>query len=181
MEIIPTKKVAEALLKEHIKEDYLKLHSKMVAIVMEAYAKKFNEDSDMWYVTGLLHDLDYEKFPKEHPKKSIEWMKEWNYDERIIHAVRAHGTREPRTKPESTLAKALIAVDELCGLLYAYSLMRPTGFQGMEAKSVMKKFKDKAFAAKIDREEINYGVNEMGIDLKEHIDFMINVLNTGQF
>lgn len=177
MEIIPTLAEAEAKLLEYIKEPYLQLHSRMVAKAMKAYALKYQEDEDLWYITGLLHDLDYEQFPDEHPLRSLEWFTEWGYDKKLIHAVAAHAISNPRIKPESIMAKALIAIDELAGLLYAYSLMRPNGFKGMEAKSAMKKFKDKAFAAKIDRQEIQYGVDELGIELKEHISNLITVYN----
>lgn len=177
MEIIPTPQEAETKLIEYIKEPYLQLHSRMVAKAMKAYAIKYNEDESLWYVTGLLHDLDYEQFPNEHPSRSLEWFSKWGYDHRLIHAVAAHAISMPRIKPESNMAKSLIAIDELAGLLYAYSLMRPDGFKGMEAKSALKKFKDKAFAAKIDREEIKYGVNELGIDLKEHISNLITIYN----
>jgi putative nucleotidyltransferase with HDIG domain len=174
---LPTREEAEKLLNEYVQDDYLIKHSFMVAKGLEAYAKKLNQNVELWYVTGLLHDLDYYKYPTEHPKKSVEWFKEWGFDDDLTHAIAAHGTYEPRVAPESDLAKYLIAVDEMTGLLYAYSLMRPTGFEGMEAKSAMKKFKDKAFAAKIDRDEIMYGVNLLGIDLKEHIDFLAKNIN----
>jgi putative nucleotidyltransferase with HDIG domain len=172
--MLPTRAKALELLNEYVKDDYLIKHSLMVAKGLEAYSIKFNEDKDLWYITGLLHDIDYFQFPAEHPSKSLGWFKEWEFPQELIHAVAAHGISLPRIKPESNLAKALIAVDELQGLLYAYSLMRPTGFEGMEAKSALKKFKDKAFAAKIDRNEIQYGVNELGVDLKEHIQFLID-------
>lgn len=177
MEIVPTVLEAEAKLLEYINEPYLQLHSRMVAKAMKAYALKYQEDENLWYITGLLHDLDYEQYPDAHPKRSLEWFTDWGYDPKLIHAVAAHAISEPRIKPESNMAKALIAIDELAGLLYAYSLMRPDGFKGMEAKSAMKKFKDKAFAAKIDREEIQYGVNELGIELKEHISNLISIYN----
>ena len=170
---LPTREEAEKLLNEYVKDAYLIKHSFMVAKGLEAYAKKLNQNVDLWYVTGILHDLDYYQFPTEHPTKSVEWFKEWDFDQELIHAISAHGTREPRVKPETDLAKYLIAVDEMTGLLYAYSLMRPTGFIGMESKSALKKFKDKAFAAKIDRDEILSGINLLRIDLKEHIDFLI--------
>ena len=173
---IPTRKEAEKLLIEYVKDEYIITHSHMVAKVLEAYANKLNEDTELWYITGLLHDLDYYQYPTEHPLKSIEWFKTWDFDKNLIHSIASHGNKEPRVLPESFLAKYLIAVDELTGLLYAYSLMRPTGYIGMEAKSALKKFKDKAFAAKIDRNEIMYGVNLLGIDLMDHIGFLI-----GQF
>jgi predicted hydrolase (HD superfamily) len=170
---LPTREQAEQILKENVTETYLLLHSHMVAKGMEGYAEKFGEakmgNSDLWYITGLLHDLDYQKYPEVHPAESLKWFTEWGYPQELIDAVEAHGTDLPRVEPKTMLAKTLVATDELCGLIYAYSLMRPTGMAGMEAKSVAKKFKDKAFAAKISREEIQYGVDCMGVELNEHI------------
>lgn len=170
---LPNRKEALKLLKEHVKDDYQILHAHMVAAGLEQYAKKFVEDQELWYITGLLHDLDYFEHPAAHPETGLQWYKDWGYPEEFIHAVAAHGIKLPRIKPESKLAKALIAVDEMSGLLYAYFLMRPTGFEGMEAKSVKKKFKDKAFAAKIDRQEIQYGMDELGVDLVGHVQTLL--------
>jgi putative nucleotidyltransferase with HDIG domain len=177
MSKLPTRQEALELLEEHVKDDYQKHHARMVAACLEAYATKYDEDSELWYLTGLLHDLDYFEHPEEHPKKSLEWFKEWDYSEELIHAVAAHAMDEPRVEPDSKLAACLIAVDELTGFLYAYSLMRPTGWEGMKAKSVKKKFKDKAFAAKIDREEIMYGIEKLGVDFSEHVTFVIDILS----
>lgn len=174
-----TRDDAHKLLDEHVKEPYQVLHAKMVAAAMEQYAQKTGENTDLWYITGLLHDLDYYEHPDEHPKIELGWFKEWNYPTELIEAVSAHafGSKRTDTPPKTKFDFALIACDELSGLLYAYSLMRPTGFQGMEAKSAMKKYKDKAFAAKIDRQEIQMGVDGLGIDLKEHIQNLINVFS----
>lgn len=172
---LPSRDEAIKLLEDYVKEPYQILHAKMVAKGMEAYAQKLNQNEDLWYVTGLLHDLDYDKFPDEHPKESLKWFTDWGYPNELIQAISAHAMSSGRTdtQPKTQLDFALIACDEMSGLLYAYSLMRPSGFEGMEAKSVMKKFKDKAFAAKIDREEILMGVEGLGIDLKEHIELLI--------
>lgn len=174
---LPSRDGALKLLEDYVKEPYQILHAKMVAKGMEAYAQKLNQNEDLWYVTGLLHDLDYDKFPDEHPKESLKWFTDWGYPNELIQAISAHAMSSGRTdtQPKTQLDFALIACDEMSGLLYAYSLMRPSGFEGMEAKSVMKKFKDKAFAAKIDREEILMGVEGLGIDLKEHIETLIKV------
>lgn len=166
---------ASVLLHEHVKDTYQLHHAQMVAEALRAYAQKFNEDGNLWYITGLLHDIDYFEYPQEHPQKSLMWFAEWGFPQELIHAVAAHGISIPRLIPQSRLAKTLIAVDELCGFLYAYSLMRPEGYIGMKASSAKKKFKDKAFAAKISREEITYGVEQLGVDLAEHMAFLINV------
>lgn len=170
-----TKETAENMLREKVKDDYQILHAKMVAASLEEYAKKFGADPEFWYITGLLHDLDYFEYPDEHPAKEVEWFKQWAYPAEFIHAIEAHAHRLSGVEPKSTLAAALIAVDELAGFLYAYSLMRPEGFWGMEAKAVRKKFKDKAFAKKIDRDDINYGIEKFGVDFEEHVNFLINV------
>lgn len=177
---LPTRDEALKLLEEHVKEPYQILHAKMTAAGMETYAKKYGQNEDLWYITGLLHDVDYFEYPDAHPNESLKWFGEWGYPEEMIHAVSAHAMSSGRTEtlPKTQIDFALIACDELSGLLYAYSLMRPTGFEGMEAKSVMKKFKDKAFAAKIDREEIKLGVEGLGLDLKEHMQTLIEVFST---
>lgn len=173
---LPTKDEALKLLNEHVKDTYQLHHAEMVAKALAGYARLYKQDEDLWYLTGLLHDIDYYEFPNVHPVESVKWFKEWGYPEELIHAVAAHGTYEPRVKPESLLANVLIASDELCGLIYAYSLMRPNGMTGMEAKSLLKKFKDKGFAAKISRDEIQYGVDLLKIDLKEHAANLISFL-----
>lgn len=172
---LPQRDAALALLEQHVQDTYQKLHAKMVANAMEAYAHLYNENPDLWYITGLLHDLDYFEFPDEHPKKSMEWFKELKYPEALIHAVAAHAHFRTDIKPQTKLAKALIAVDEMAGLLYAYSLMREDGFSGMQVSSAKKKFKDKSFAAKVDRDEILWGTELLEITLEEHIERLINV------
>ena len=167
---------AQILLEKHVKDDYQKMHSKMVATVLEKYAEKFGADKELWFLTGLLHDLDYYEYPEQHPEIALKWFEELNLPKDLIHAVAAHAHTKTEVEPKTKLASCLLATDELCGFIWAYSLMRPGGFDGMEASSVLKKFKDKGFAAKIDREEINIGVNYFGEDFKSHIEFVINVL-----
>ena len=166
---------ANQFLEKMVKDDYQKLHAKMVAQALKSYAEKFGEEQDLWYITGLLHDVDYYLHPEEHPKVELQWFRQWNFPESMIHAVAAHAHKRTGEEPKSQLGSALIATDELAGFLYAYSLMRPDGFSGMGAKSVKKKFKDKAFARKIDREEITYGVKKFGEDFTKHIEFLIEV------
>jgi lysyl-tRNA synthetase, class II len=173
---LPSRETAMEQLAEHVKDAYQVLHAKMVANVMEAYAEKLEANKDLWYITGLLHDIDYCEHPNKHPEISLGWLKEWGYPEEIIHAVQAHGIYEPRIEPKTQLSAALIAVDELTGLLYAYSLMRPNKWEGMKASSIKKKFKDKAFAAKIDRKEIQYGMDKFNVELGGHALFLINIL-----
>ena len=167
---------ALALLEEHVHDDYQIKHSKMVAAVLESYSKKFGADHDLWYLTGLLHDLDYYEYPEQHPEIAVKWFEERKFPNELIHAVKAHAFTKTNEEPKTKLAACLLASDELCGFIWAYSLMRPGGLDGMEASSVMKKFKDKTFAAKIDREEISRGVEFFEVDMKEHIEQIISVL-----
>ena len=170
-----TREAALELLEKHVRDDYQQLHSKMVAAGMEAYGKKFGEDADLWYITGLLHDLDYFEYPNQHPNEALKWFETWGFPKEMIHGVAAHAHKASGIEPESQMAAALIAIDELAGFMYAYSLMRPEGFEGMKAKSIKKKFKDKAFARKINREEINYGIEKFDVDFSEHVSFLIDV------
>ena len=177
MSHLPTRDEALKLLEEYVQEPYQRLHAKMVALGMEAYAKQYGEHEDLWYMTGLLHDLDYDKYPDAHPNESLKWFADWGYPTELIDAVSAHafGSQRTNTPPKTKLDYCLIACDELSGLLYAYSLMRPEGFVGMKPKSVKKKFKDKSFAAKIDRAEIMLGVDGMELDLGDHMSTLIAV------
>ncbi len=168
---------AQKFLESHVKDEYQLLHAKMVATVMGAYAEKLEEQVDLWYLAGLLHDVDYDEYPEEHPLKSVEWFQEMDVPETLIHAVKAHAYDRTGIDPKTKLASALIAVDELSGFLYAYSLMRPTGFDGMKASKAVKKLKEPAFAAKISRDDIEYGVEKFDVDLSEHITFLINVFS----
>jgi len=150
-------------------------HARTVELVMEAYAKKLGEDSEEWAVTGMLHDADYEKYPDEHPNRIVSLLRE-SGEEKIAHAISAHYTKW-NVPYETTLDKALLACDEITGFIVACSQVRPDGISTLAAKSVKKKLKDKNFAAKVERDEINKGVELFEVDLTEHIDFIIKVLN----
>lgn len=169
---------AQIALEEHVQDEYQLLHAFMVAKAMEAYAQKLGENEDLWYITGLLHDLDYEEFPDEHPMQSLDWLTEMDVPEELVHAVESHAYMITGVEPATPLAEALIATDELSGFLYAYSLMRPTGFTGMKASKVVKKLKDKAFAAKISRDDIYYGIEKFDVDTKEHIKFLVDIFDS---
>jgi len=173
---LPTKEAAEILLKENVTDPYQLLHAKMVAVAMEGYGQKLAQDPHLWYLTGYLHDIDYEKYPETHPTESLAWFKEWGYPDDFIHAVEAHAYSYNgfSTKPNSPLAAALLACDEISGLFYAYQKINPIPYGEMKIKSIRKRFKEKAFAAKIDREVIMLGVNEMGIELPDHIANLIS-------
>jgi predicted hydrolase (HD superfamily) len=141
---------------------------------MEAYAEKFNENTDEWAIAGLLHDADYEVFPEKHPQVIVEKLKSVEED-KIAHAISAHYSKW-NVPYETLLDKALVACDELTGFIVACCQVRPDGITSLETKSVIKKLKDKGFAAKVERDEVYKGAELFGIDLNEHIAFIIEVL-----
>ncbi|MEP5611634.1 MAG: HD domain-containing protein [Cyclobacteriaceae bacterium] len=149
-------------------------HARTVELVMEAYAAKLGEDPVEWAVTGMLHDADYDKFPEEHPNKIVALLREKG-EEKIAHAISAHYTKW-NVSYDTLLDKALLACDELTGFTVACCQVRPEGVETLTAKSVKKKLKQKNFAAKVERDEIEKGVELMGVDLTEHIGFIIEVL-----
>jgi predicted hydrolase (HD superfamily) len=148
-----------------------------VEAAMQAYAKKYGEDEDLWGCVGLIHDFDYEKYPEEHPTKGSEILKERGVSEEIRTVILGHAdyTGVPR---ETLMAKTLYAVDELCGFITAVTLVRPTKSIGdVKLKSVKKKLKDKSFAAKVNRDEIRKGPEELGEDFDGHVTFVVQSLS----
>lgn len=168
---LPSKAAAKILLEKHVQNDYQRYHALMVGTAMEGYAKVYEADPLLWFLTGYLHDLDYDQYPDTHPAKSLEWFKEWNYPADFIHAVEAHafGYNGFTTMPESRLAAALIACDEISGIFYAYRKINPIPYVEMKAKSIRKRLKEKAFAAKIDRETIYMGCEKLGVSVEDHV------------
>ncbi|MFY0684373.1 MAG: HDIG domain-containing protein [Balneola sp.] len=166
------------ILHEYIEGESLLHHSKMVADAMEAYAihlGKNKEEIEEWWTAGLLHDLDWEKFPEEHPNKAInDILPKFNYPKNIIEAIKAHAPERTGKNPESEIERYLFACDELSGFMHAVSLMRPTGFEGMKVKSVTKKLKTLKFAESVPREDIRKGADLIDKDLNEHIKFLIS-------
>lgn len=176
---LPEKADAQALLESHVQDDYQRYHALMVGTAMEGYATHLGHDPHLWYITGLLHDIDFEQHPETHPTESLGWFKQWDYPEDLIHAVEAHayGYNEFKTLPRTPLAAALLATDELCGIFYAYRKMNPIPYGEMKAKSIKKKIKDLNFAAKVDRATIFTGCEHLGIDLTEHVTNLIMFLS----
>lgn len=172
---LPDKEAAKVLLEKHVQDAYQRYHALMVGTAMEGYAKYYQEDTLLWFLTGYLHDLDYGQFPDTHPAESLKWFEEWGYPESLIHAVEAHayGYNGFTTLPETRLAAALIACDEISGIFYAYQKINPVPFGEMKVKSIKKRLKSKAFAAKIDRETIYMGCEKLGVPLDEHVGNLI--------
>jgi putative nucleotidyltransferase with HDIG domain len=166
------------LLGEQTKGEGLIKHGLAVEACMRAYAEKLGEDVEKWSVVGLLHDFDYEMYPNapDHPGKGSEILRAKGYPEEVIYAIRSHADYMgcPRQSP---MDKVLYACDELAGLITAAALVRPDKkIQGMEARSVRKKMKDKAFARSVSREDIVRGAQDIGVDLDAHIDFCIRAM-----
>jgi predicted hydrolase (HD superfamily) len=172
---LPTRTEAKALLEKHVKNDYQRYHALMVGTAMEGYADLYKADKDLWFLTGYLHDLDYDEYPDVHPAESLRWFSKWDYPEGLIHAVEAHayGYNGFDTMPQTPLAAALIACDEISGIFYAYQKINPVAFGEMKVSSIKKRLKSKAFAAKIDRETIYMGCKKLGVELSEHIGNLI--------
>ncbi|MFA5528388.1 MAG: HDIG domain-containing metalloprotein [Peptostreptococcales bacterium] len=166
---------ALALLKEHVKTDRVLRHSLAVEAAMIAYAKQFGEDEEYWGMLGLLHDIDFEKYPEVHPSKAPELLKDTDFDEVFVDTILSHGidSKVPRDLKER---QCLHAVDQMSSFIIAVALMRPEKLEGLKAKSVKKKMKDKAFAKAVNREELTTSVEALGVDFDEHIDIIVGGL-----
>jgi putative nucleotidyltransferase with HDIG domain len=168
---------AISLIHEYTENEALRRHMYAVGAAMRAYAQKFGEDEEKWSVVGLLHDFDYEIYPNvpDHPLKGAEILKAKGVEEDIINAILGHASYSnvPR---DTRMAKTLYAVDELCGFITACALVRPSKISDLEANSVKKKMKDKAFAKNVSREDIIKGAAELDVQLDEHIKFTVNAM-----
>lgn len=169
------------LLNTYVENESLNQHCRMVAVAMEAYALdlgKSTNEVEEWWAAGLLHDLDWEKFPDEHPNKAInEILPEFGYPDSVLNAIKAHAPERTGKEPETEIERYLFACDEISGFMNAVSLMRPTGFEGMKVSSVTKKLKTLNFAANVPREDIRKGANLIGKELNDHIQFLIGVFS----
>lgn len=179
---LPTRDEAWELVQEWITSPNLRKHALAVEAAMRAYARRFGEDEELWGITGLVHDLDYERFPDMtdeehgHPRTELRLFKEWGWPEELIEAVAGHAPymNIPR---KSLLAKTLFAVDELTGLIIAVALVRPSkDIRDVKVKSVKKKWKDKSFAAGVNRADIELGAQELGVDLWEHVGIVLEAM-----
>jgi putative nucleotidyltransferase with HDIG domain len=178
-----TREEALAIVHEYTASDSLRKHMLSVEAAMRAYAEKFGEDQERWGLAGLVHDFDYEKYPneahsatEEHPAEGVRILREKGFPEDILTAILGHAQYSgvPR---ESQMAKTLFAVDELTGLITATALVRPSkNIMEVEARSVRKKMKDKAFARGVNRDDVINGAADLGVDLDEHIAFVISAM-----
>ena len=169
---------AHALLQEWVPNERLRLHMRQVAANMKAWAiEKENEDeitAQKWELAGLLHDADWEKYPEQHCKVIVEELEKRNIDPDVIHCIASHGPAVFGVEPVSKMDKMIYAIDELSGLIHAYSLMREGKYEGMEVKGVKKRLKEKSFAAGVSREDIQDAITRANITLEELIQFIID-------
>lgn len=175
---MPNREESIILLEKYIKNPSLLNHSKMVAHAMESYAKKFalkSDEIDIWWSAGLLHDLDWEQYPDEHPNyacKNI--LTSEGYPEVVINAIKAHAPERTGKQPESLIERCLFACDEICGFINAVSLIKPDRFKSIEVKSITKRLNEPRFAANVSREDINKGAELLEIKLEDHIKFLLD-------
>ena len=166
----------QEILFEYTKTDSLRKHAFAVEAAMRAYAEKYGQDVELWGAVGLIHDFDYEMYPDQHPMKGSELLEQKGISQEIRTAILGHAdfSGVPR---ETLMAKVLFAVDELCGFITAVTLVRPTrSVSEVEVNSVKKKMKDKRFAAKVNRDEIRQGAEELEVNFEEHVAFVIRAL-----
>ena len=169
---------AHALLNEWVPNERLRLHMKQVAAVMKAWAiEKENADEQTalkWELAGLLHDADWEKYPEDHCRIIIEELEKRNIDPEVIHCIASHGPNYFGVEPNNKMDKMIYAFDELSGFVHAAALIRPTRYEGLEVKSVLKRLKSPAFAAQVSREDINDAISRIDISLEDIIQFIID-------
>lgn len=181
----PERIKSQQLLGEYVESDNLRIHSHMVADAMEACAnelKKSAREIGNWWTAGLLHDLDWEKYPDEHPNRAVtEILPPLGYPAEILSAIKAHAPERTGKQPKTEMERHLFACDELSGFMNAVALIRPNGFSDMKVKSVRKKLKDKKFAANVSRDDIFKGADLIGKKLSDHILFLIAVFRANNY
>jgi putative nucleotidyltransferase with HDIG domain len=166
---MPNREEALQLLHEWVENDGLRKHMFAVEAAVRSYAREQGADEETWGLAGLLHDLDWEKSPDEHPLRAVAALRERGYPQEVLHAILAHRSEFTGVEPETPLDRTLVACDELTGLIHATALVRPNGIADLEPKSVRKKMRDSAFAAGVDRESVRNSGEMIGLDLDEHI------------
>ncbi len=173
---------ALALMHEYTENENLRRHMYAVEAAMRAYARRFGANEELWAITGLLHDFDYERWPndahkpdEEHPSSGVKILRDRGYPEEMLQAILGHADYTGVAR-ETQMAKTLFAVDELTGFLTACALVRPTGLNDLKVKSVKKKLKDPSFARGVNREDVTRGADELGVDFAEHVELVIGAM-----
>jgi len=173
---MPSREEALNLLEQWVENPGLRNHMKSVEAAVRFYARQQGADEELWGIAGLLHDLDWEKYPDEHPLRAVEALRDLGYSEEVLHAILAHRADFTGVSPETPLDRALVACDELTGLITASALVRPGGIDDLAAKSVKKKMKDPAFARGVDRDDVRRGAELLGVELDTHIQNVIEAM-----
>jgi predicted hydrolase (HD superfamily) len=173
---MPTRADALQLLEEWVDNVALRNHMKSVEAALRWYARQRGGNQEEWGLAGLLHDLDWEKYPEEHPLRAVDELRKRGYPEDVLHAILAHRGDFTNTEAVSDLDKHLLACDEITGLITATALMRPTRIDDLTASSVIKKMKDKAFARGVNREDVQHGAALIGVELPQHIANVIEAM-----
>jgi putative nucleotidyltransferase with HDIG domain len=173
---VPTRADAIELLEAWVESEGLRNHMKSVEAAVRFYARRKGADEERWGLAGLLHDLDWEKHPAEHPLVAVDALRERGYPEEVLHAILAHRPDFTGVAPETDLDLTLVACDEITGLVTATALVRPGRLSDMKPKSVRKKMKDPTFARGVDREDVVRGANMLGVPLDEHIANVIEAM-----
>jgi putative nucleotidyltransferase with HDIG domain len=177
MPALPSRGEALALMHQHVQGESLRRHMYSVESACRAYARRFGEDEELYGLAGLLHDFDYEQWPEEHPVRGVEMLRERGYPDELLHAIQAHYAARTGVQPETRLDRTLRACDEITGLITAAALVRPSrSVMDLEARSVLKKMKDKQFAAGVDRDDVRHAADALGVELSEHVDFVIGAM-----
>lgn len=173
---MPTREDAVRTLEEWVDNPGLRGHMYAVEAAVKSYARRLGEDEETWGLAGLLHDLDWEKHPDEHPLRAVAHLRAEGYPEEVLHAILAHRSDFTKVEPETPLDRTLVACDELTGLINATALVRPTGIDDLKPKSVKKKMKDATFARGVDRDDIRRGAGLLDIELDAHIQNVIDAM-----
>ena len=177
---MPNRDDALALVYEYTRSESLRRHMLAVESAVRGYARRWGEDEELWGMAGLLHDFDYERWPHppDHPLQGAAILASRGYSDVLIYAIKSHADYLPDCPRVSRLDKTLYACDELAGFVTAVARLRPDGIAGMQASSVKKKLKQKSFAAAVNRDDIVRGAAELGVELDEHIQFVIDCMAT---
>jgi putative nucleotidyltransferase with HDIG domain len=174
---LPSREDALALVHQHVQSESLRRHMYSVEAACRAYARRWGEDEETYGLAGLLHDFDYEEHPEEHPLAGVPILRERGYPDEVVQAILSHYAARTGVHPETKLQRTLHACDEITGLITAAALVRPSrSVMDLEAKSVIKKMKDKAFAAGVDRDDVRKAAEDLGVELSEHVQFVIEAM-----